>query len=113
MQKFDFWRRLSAACMDKGVSVAEACRACGIATGLQTKWKNGSVPRTKTAEKLEEYLEIPKGSLLRGIEKAPLSDENDAGYSELLIRFLKLTEGMNREELKRVRDILTAYLQDK
>lgn len=64
----EFYNKFILLCNEKGVSPTNVAKAIGISTPNVTYWKNGSIPKGETLQKLAAYFGISVGSLL-GEEK--------------------------------------------
>lgn len=54
----DFYERFVRMCKIRGISPSAVCKKIGIGTPNVTYWKNGSVPRTKTLQKIAKALNV-------------------------------------------------------
>ena len=70
----DFYKRLRDLCEQNGMTVNELAAALGLSTGSPTAWKNGTVPREKTIERISEYFGVSSDILTGQKEKAPTSE---------------------------------------
>lgn len=66
----DFYKRLRDLCEQKDMTVNELAAALGLSSGSPTAWKNGTVPRVKTIERIAAYFGVSSDMLI-GQEKAP------------------------------------------
>lgn len=70
----DFYKRLRDLCEQNGMTVNELAAALGLSSGSPTAWKNGTVPRVKTIERIAEYFGVSSDSLIGQKEKAPTQE---------------------------------------
>ena len=87
-----FWDNFVSLCNKKGISPNGACAELGLSSAIATKWKNGTVPRDTTLQKIADYFNVSADFLkskdisdLPGAEKAeiayfPVIGSVKAGY---------------------------------
>lgn len=73
----DFYKRLRDLCEQNGMTVNELAAALGLSSGSPTAWKNGTVPRVKTIERIAEYFGVSSDTLIGQKEKAPTPNSED------------------------------------
>lgn len=66
-----FYKRLRDLCEQNGMTVNELAAVLGLSSGSPTAWKNGTVPREKTIERIAEYFGVSSDELTEQKEKAP------------------------------------------
>lgn len=59
-----FWENFFSLCKSKNTSPLQVVKELAIATGSITKWKNGSIPRGNTLQKLADYFGVSVDYLL-------------------------------------------------
>lgn len=64
MSENRFFPRFHALCRSYGTSPNAVAKALGIPSGSVTAWKNGSIPRSATLQKLADYFGVTVDSLL-------------------------------------------------
>lgn len=82
-----FYKNLRDLCEERGLTVNELARLLGLSTGSPTAWKNGTVPREATLNKIADYFGVSTDYLLGKEEKEkPLinDDEELTEYVEML-----------------------------
>lgn len=60
-----FFHNYVSQCNKSGVSPSAAAEAMGFTRSMVTRWKNGSVPRRATLQKMMDYFECSLESLVR------------------------------------------------
>lgn len=114
-----FWDNFVSLCNKKGISPNGACAELGLSSAIATKWKNGTVPRDTTLQKIADYFNVPADYLkgkdisdLPGAEKAeiayfPVIGSVKAGYGgqaieedtgEIIPILLDSLRGYSRED---------------
>lgn len=66
-----FYERLVALCAEKGTNPTALCDALGLAQSAATRWKQGSIPRDTTLNKIAKYFGVTPEYLL-GIKSIDL-----------------------------------------
>lgn len=66
-----FYERLVTLCAAKGTNPTALCDALGLAQSAATRWKQGSIPRDTTLNKIAKYFGVTPAYLL-GIESIDL-----------------------------------------
>lgn len=66
-----FYERLVTLCAAKGTNPTALCDALGLAQSAATRWKQGSIPRDTTLNKIAKYFCVTPAYLL-GIESIDL-----------------------------------------
>lgn len=59
-----FWNNFLIECAKKQKSPAAVVSELGLSNSMPTSWKNGTVPRTKTQQKLADYFGITVEELM-------------------------------------------------
>lgn len=72
----DFYKRLRDLCEQNGMTVNELAAALGLSSGSPTAWKNGTVPRTKTIERISEYFGVSPDTF-SGQKETPTPNSED------------------------------------
>ena len=75
----NFWKNFLELCNGVVKSPNAIAKEIGIPSGSITAWKNGTVPQTKTVNKIAEYFYVSVGTLLgyeEQKEKTPSNDED-------------------------------------
>lgn len=114
-----FWDNFVSLCNKKGISPNGACAELGLSSAIATKWKNGTVPRDTTLQKIADYFNVSADFLkskdisdLPGAEKAeiayfPVIGSVKAGYGgqaieedtgEIIPILLDSLRGYSRED---------------
>ena len=114
-----FWDNFVSLCNKKGISPNGACAELGLSSAIATKWKNGTVPRDTTLQKIADYFNVSVDFLkskdiadLPGAEKAeiayfPVIGSVKAGYGgqaieedtgEIIPILLDSLRGYSRED---------------
>lgn len=114
-----FWDNFVLLCNKKGISPNGACAELGLSSAIATKWKNGTVPRDTTLQKIADYFNVSVDFLkskdisdLPGAEKAeiayfPVIGSVKAGYGgqaieedtgEIIPILLDSLRGYSRED---------------
>ena len=71
-----FYKRLRDLCEDRNMTVNELVQILDLSTGSPTAWKNGTVPRAATIQKIAQYF-IVSADYLSGLTDDPIDYEND------------------------------------
>lgn len=58
-----FWKNFVSLCNEKRLSPNAVCAELGYSTAIATKWKNGSIPRSSTLQKIADYFGVTVESL--------------------------------------------------
>lgn len=58
-----FWKNFVSLCNEKRLSPNAVCSELGYSTAIATKWKNGSIPRSSTLQKIADYFGVTVESL--------------------------------------------------
>lgn len=80
-----FWENFCELCRKTDKTPTEVVRACGIATGSVTKWKNGTLPGRRSLERLSEYFGVEPHALFsargagRAVVRIPVCGDVAAG----------------------------------
>lgn len=59
-----FWENFYKLCRENGKYPNQVAVELGLSTAISTRWKNGSIPRGKTLQKIADYFGVTIGSLL-------------------------------------------------
>lgn len=86
-----FWENYSRMCKSLDKSPSRVAAELGIAGGLVTKWKNGSMPTTPTLQKLAKYFGVEPQDLFKPSHQA---EDMSAEKQELI----RLIDSMTDEE---------------
>lgn len=60
-----FYQNLQFLCTQKGKTVSGLVKELGLSSGNLSKWKNGGQPRSDTAQRIADYLEVTIDTLFR------------------------------------------------
>ena len=72
----NFYKKLRDLCEQNGMTVNELAASLGLSSGSPTAWKNGTVPRLKTIERIAEYFGVMPDVLLEQKETPiPVSED--------------------------------------
>lgn len=72
-----FYERLLETCAIKGLTVTGLLKELGLSTSKGTAWKNGSIPKGNTLNKIAERLEVSTDFLLGITDIAMINDKPD------------------------------------
>lgn len=77
-----FWERFVQLCNDNNEKPSPVIKKLGIAAGLATKWKNGTMPGSAALNKIADYFNVSVDYLLGNtdIKKDPAKSEVEDGY---------------------------------
>lgn len=79
-----FYKNLRDLCEERGLTVNELARLLGLSTGSPTAWKNGTVPREATLNKIANYFGVSTDYLLgKETKKAPTNGERSVSDDEI------------------------------
>jgi len=99
-----FFERYSALCKAAGETANSAARHIGASSGSVTAWKNGTMPRYSTLQKLADYFQVSVGYLSGSedspspAERDPLEDADFAFYGEY--------KALSEDDKETVRDMV-------
>lgn len=68
-----FWKRFYELCIKNNTKPVPVVKELGIAVGLTTKWKNGSVPNGDTLVKLADYFDCSIDYLMGRTDKMKMN----------------------------------------
>ncbi len=88
-----FWTTFLRLCNEHGTRPNPVAQELGISSGSITKWKNGSLPRDATLQKIADYFEVSVDYLL-GKEDPPKekpATESDGQLDEARELFSRLS----------------------
>ena len=97
-----YWKRYCELCSQKGTSPNAVASQLGFSNATCTKWKNGSVPSSKSLAKIAEYFNVSADYLLGNETKEEQLDKTD---QEILVLARK-TRDLPEEDKKRFLEIL-------
>ena len=95
-----FWKNFILLCNKKGIAPNAACAEMGYSTAIATKWKNGSVPRSTTLQKIADYFGVTPEYLLQ--DNATASSERNKKEQAVLEQYNELTD----EEKEKAREYI-------
>lgn len=76
-----FWDNFVLLCNKKGISPNGACAELGLSSAIATKWKNGTVPRDTTLQKIADYFNVSVDFLKsKDIADLPGAEKVDVAY---------------------------------
>lgn len=80
-----FYKRLRDLCEERNMTVNELVKVLDLSSGSPTAWKNGTVPRRATVDKIAAYLKVPAAYLLgqTNIRPIALFDNIGGGHAAL------------------------------
>ena len=83
-----FWNIFYDLCISKGTKPNPVAKELGISSATITKWKNGSMPQSRTAKKIADYFDVSVDYLLGNADtlnnkKAMIFQNNDFTDSEI------------------------------
>ena len=84
-----FWKKFVYLCNEKGIAPNTACSDLGYSTAIATKWKNGSVPRSTTLQKIADYF---------GVTPEYLLSDYDAEREKVAEEVATMMDGLTEEE---------------
>lgn len=67
----DFYKNLRDLCERNGMTVTELASVLNLSSGSPTAWKNGSIPRDRTIERIANYFGVSPDELRSIKEKTP------------------------------------------
>ena len=91
-----FWKNFVLLCNEKNIAPNTACASLGYSSAIATKWKNGSIPRSTTLQKIADYFDVTVEYLLR--------DEDEK--KEALEKTASAMDGLTEDERKDVLDYI-------
>lgn len=59
-----FYTNIQTLCASRGISISALAKALGLSSGLPSFWKNGSVPKAPTLQKIADYFGVTVNDLL-------------------------------------------------
>lgn len=74
-----FWENFVALCDQHETKPNPAAAAMGFSSAVVTKWKNGTVPRGKTLQKIADYFSVTVNDLLSDTPPAPSKLHREQG----------------------------------
>ena len=80
-----FYQTFIQLCAQKGVKPNNVTKEIGLSTATATDWKNGSVPRDVTLQKLADYFGVSVDYLLGNAEKEKPSEEGSGGEDVVVV----------------------------
>lgn len=76
-----FWDNFVLLCNKKGISPNGACAELGLSSAIATKWKNGTVPRDTTLQKIADYFNVSVDFLKsKDLADLPGAEKVDVAY---------------------------------
>ena len=94
-----FWQNFTAFCSRIGKTPNAVASELGLSNSITTSWKNGSMPRSDTLQRIAKYFSVSISELL-GDAKSPAPKEGEADTDrDELIRILSVLDPVEREQL--------------
>ena len=93
-----FWDSFYFLCVTSGKAPNKVAKELGIPSGSITAWKNGSVPRPETLQKIADYFETTVEKLLAKEQFVP-SLSKDLGHGEIKTPADQKADGYSDAEL--------------
>ena len=94
------YERYTALCKENGMSANGVAKEIGLPSSSVTHWKQGSLPRANTIERIASYFDVTIDYLLGySDEKKKPTTETGDGLDAKRRRALNLIEAMNDEQL--------------
>lgn len=95
--------RIKELCKEKGITIAELERNCGIGNGIIARWKK-SKPSFERVAKVADFLGVSPEYLLTGKKENPASVNGD-GISEYDVRLLEWFHSLPEEKRRAILEI--------
>ena len=107
-----FWEKFIALCQERGEKPTPVIKKLGIAVGLVTKWKNGTIPNGATLEKIASYFDVPVDFLLGKSDERGGSADIGPALSEEHLALLMEIKSLPEDQQKEAWDYIQ-YLKSK
>ncbi len=106
-----FWENFVALCQERGEKPTPVIKKLGIAVGLVTKWKNGTIPNGATLEKIASYFGVSVDYLLGKSDERGTA-QNGPALSEEQLALLMEIKSLPEDQQKEAWDYIQ-YLKSK
>jgi transcriptional regulator with XRE-family HTH domain len=101
----DFVNRLDSKIIEKKTNRAEVCKGAKINHSSINNWSNGNIPSIEKVVKVAEFLNIPLGWLLTGVDDTNISQNEQA----ILTSFNQLNDEGKENAILLVKALETKY----
>lgn len=101
-----FYEIVNNLCKERRVSITRMAEDIGLSNAAPTSWKNGSVPKLSTLEKISTYFNVSTEYLLGKENKKTASPEGDGNREKYVELFSMLTPEEQKREIAYLSEIV-------
>ena len=107
-----FWKRYCELCSQKGTSPNAVASQLGFSNATCTKWKNGSIPSSKSLAKIAEYFNVSTDYLLGNETEEEQLDEIDQQILVLMRKSRDLPTDDKKKFYEVVKGSVNAFIRE-
>ena len=93
-------------CKERKTTITRMAEDIGLSNAAPTSWKNGSVPKLSTLEKISTYFNVSTEYLLGKENKKTASPEGDGLQKEFMELLSMLSPAEQEREIAYLRDLV-------